>query len=146
MKKIRILSILAFVILAFTFFALLVSVFTIENNETVRAGLVDLYEQDPKVQRDIMAGTDSATIDEFVDESIQIFKSVSIILAVMTFVLLLIIGIGLFLQRRSPKTSGILYVVTGVITLLSVILPVLLIPAGVMSFRQAKNQSQKFNG
>ncbi|MCM3029014.1 MULTISPECIES: DUF4064 domain-containing protein [unclassified Niallia] len=133
----RILGIIAFVLLLIGFLISIVLYTQIDKWDILRDSFIDAYNADPTFQEDLGLTNMPSTAEEFADDMITAGKNFLLLPVISSLIACAATLFGIIMMNRLPRTSGVLFIIIGVISLLSVVVPVLLITAGVMILRRS---------
>ncbi|MCE4048341.1 MULTISPECIES: DUF4064 domain-containing protein [Bacillaceae] len=128
----RILGIVSFVLLLIGFLLSLVFYTQIDKVDILRDSLIDAYNTDPAYQEDLGLENIPSTGEEFADELIVAGKKFLLLPVIFSIIACAATLFSVIMMNKMPRTSGILFIIVGVVSLLSIIIPILLITAGVM--------------
>jgi hypothetical protein len=137
----KILGIIAFVLLLIGFLLSIVLYTQIDKLDILRDAMIDTYNSDPNVQEGIGLTNEPVTAEEFADEIIAYTKNFLLLPVISSLIACAAILFGIIWMNRFPRTSGVLFIIVGVVSLLSIVIPVLLITAGIMIL----SRSSKYN-
>jgi hypothetical protein len=106
--------------------------------------LTELISSDPKFQRE-MAGQDgTAAAREIAGGTMNIVEVVLIIFLVFWLLMLFLNLAGILTLKKYPKAAGIIFIVIGVLSLPTLIIPGLLISAGVLILTANKKKEPSY--
>lgn len=128
----RILGIVSFVLLLIGFLLSLVFYTQIDKIDPLRDAMIETVNSDPTIKESIGLTNESVTAEEFIDEAIASIKNALLIPVIYSVIACAATLFSVIMMNKMPRTSGILFIIVGVVSLLSIIIPILLITAGVM--------------
>lgn len=137
----RILGIVSFVLMLIVFFLSILLYTQIDSFTPLRDAMIETVNSDPTLQESIGLTNESATAEEVTDEAMALLKNSLLIPVIYSVIACAATLFSIIMMNRMPRTSGVLFIIIGVISLLSIIIPILLITAGVMIL----NRSSKYN-
>ncbi len=131
LKVPKILSIISGVL--FLLGALVVLIIFLQiDNPALKDFLHDAYSNDPVIAEELAKNDLEITMDEFIDEMLNLAQGFMGFILTSSILLTVINFVGVFLINKFPRVAATLFIILGVLSLFSVILPALLLTAGIM--------------
>ncbi|MDQ0232023.1 DUF4064 domain-containing protein [Metabacillus malikii] len=131
LKVPKILSIISSVLLLLGLLLGLV-VFSQADSPEVKDLISEFYSTDPTIQANLEA--EDLTFEEFQTGFISTMKGFISISLIATGIALLLNVIGVFIMKKAPRAAAVMFIIIGVLSILTVVIPALLITAGIMIF------------
>jgi hypothetical protein len=106
--------------------------------------LTELISSDPKFQRE-MAGQDGTAAAREIAGGTMNFIEVMLIIFLVFWLLMLFLNLaGVFTLKKNPKASAVIFIVIGVLSLPTLIIPGLLIPSGILILTANKKKEPSY--
>ncbi|MFS0562986.1 DUF4064 domain-containing protein [Terribacillus sp. 179-K 1B1 HS] len=139
MKTPQLLTMTAFVLLVLLFLGGLLFTITLPQNQSMVQAVTTFIEDDPKYQRTLAAGEiPSPSPEEMAAETIPNLQVLFVIPTVYIAIIAIIVFIGLMIIPKRPKGAAMTLSSAAILSLATVIVPVLLFIAGGMIRQRAK--------
>ena len=132
-KSLTLISLLMLVIIL-VFSGLLLN--SLENNEFLRGILINLFENDPKVQRNMINGELAASSIAFVNEVIHFIKEISIYPIYMLGIATLFSLLGFLTIKINKFAAATFLSLAGVLSIFTLVPPILLFFASSNLFKK----------
>lgn len=112
-------------------------IYSLEKNHLVEGAIVELFENDPKVQREMSGGEARASSKEFANEVIIFAKEILVYPFYMIGLAALLSLFGLFTIRINRFIAAIFLSFAGLLSLFTLLPPILLLFASNNLFKTA---------
>lgn len=133
MKTPKTLTMIALILLIIIFIASLLFTITLPNNQSMEKAVTRYLENDPKYQRTLDSGeTPSISAGEMAAEAMSALQVFFAIPTVYIAIISIIVLIGYTIIPKRPKGAALTLIGAGVLSLATLIIPVLLFIAGGM--------------
>lgn len=138
LKTPKVLAAISLILLIIFLISLLIFDFTMEHNTALRTLIINIFNHDPKVQRDAANGVLTITAEQFAANTIVYLKKALIYSISFLLVTCAMNGAGIFCIKRYPRGSAVIFIINGMLLIFTAIIPALLIPAGLILLRRTK--------
>ncbi|MCM3225631.1 DUF4064 domain-containing protein [Terribacillus saccharophilus] len=133
MKTPKTLTMISLVLLTLIFIASLFFTITLPQNQSMEQAVTRYLENDPKYQRTLdTVETPSISADEMAAETMSALQVFFVIPTIYIAIIALIVLIGYTIIPKKPKGAALTLFSAGVLSLVTIIVPVLLFIAGGM--------------
>lgn len=106
--------------------------------------LTELISSDPKFQREMSGQDGTAAAREIADGTMDFVEVVLIIFLVFWLLMLFLNLAGILTIKKNPKAAAVIFIVVGVLSLPTLIIPGLLITSGILILTANKNKEPSY--
>ncbi|MDV2884938.1 DUF4064 domain-containing protein [Alkalihalophilus pseudofirmus] len=108
----------------------LLSIGPLEQHQGIRSVVIDLYQMDPKVQRDTLSGTLQIQPDEFATDTLQYINQYMYLPIGALILSAVLTVVSLFILNKNSKMSGSLFMFAAAASCFTVIPPIMQVISG----------------
>ncbi|EAR68229.1 hypothetical protein B14911_26260 [Bacillus sp. NRRL B-14911] len=106
--------------------------------------LTELISSDPKFQREMSGQDGTAAAREIADGTMDFVEVVLIIFLVFWLLMLFLNLAGILTIKKNPKAAAVIFIVVGVLSLPTLIIPGLLITSGILILTANKKKEPSY--
>jgi Protein of unknown function (DUF4064) len=131
LKTSKILTTIALTLMVLTFITSLVFTITLPQNDSMKQAVTTFLENDPKYQQQLNAGeAPPMSVSNMAADTISVLQIFFVIPTVYIAIICLIILAGFLLIAKKPRAARLTLFSAAILSLITIIVPVLLFIAG----------------